>query len=36
MFINLRSLNPQLNLFSIEDPEFQRYGQVITGYDFKF
>ena len=30
----LKALNPELKLYSVEDPEFTEYGKIVTGYDF--
>ncbi|MGL4371029.1 MAG: DUF4867 family protein [Spirochaetota bacterium] len=34
MLSKLRSLNPALDIFSVDDPAFSPYGRVLKGYDF--
>lgn len=32
---HLKSINPNLPLYSVSDPEFSRFGRVVTDFDFK-
>ncbi|MBR6557958.1 MAG: DUF4867 family protein [Clostridia bacterium] len=35
MINNLKKINPEIKIYSVNDPEFARYGKIITGFDSK-
>ena len=35
MINKLKKINPEIKVYSVNDPEFNEYGEVMTGFDAK-